>query len=48
MCAIFFFLEVYEVKGKRVLRKKKHAAGRLMAMRRKLRDEGDDEMKRFF
>ena len=48
MCAIFFFLEVYEVKGKRVRRFKKHAAGRLMATWRRLRDEGDDEMKRFF
>ena len=40
--------EVFLVKGKQKVRKAKTAAGNLMLSWRKLRDEGDEEMKAFF
>ena len=45
---LFIEDEVIVVKGKQKVRKAKTAAGNLMLSWRKLRDEGDEEMKAFF
>ena len=45
---LFIEDEVFLVKGKQKVRKAKTSAGNLMLSWRKLRDEGDEEMKAFF